>query len=104
MEMYLKKEFNHTCSPTDYVRKLIRVYVSQMQSDSEIIALAWDDKVSFEMIQGQTGLSEKSVIKLMRRSLKPGSFRKWRERVSGRSAKHGIRGSIVVSRDNADLQ
>ena len=78
--------------------------MSQKQSNSEIIALAWDDKVSFEMIQDQTGLSEKCVIKLMRRSLKPGSFRKWRERVSGRSAKHGIRGSIVVLRDNGDLQ
>ena len=78
--------------------------MSQMQSVSEIIALAWDDKVSFEMIQDQTGLSEKRVIKLMRRSLKPGSFRKWRERVSGRSAKHSIRGSIIVSRDDADLQ
>ena len=51
-----------------------------MRSDSEIIALAWDDKTSFEMIEDQTGLSEKGIIKLMRRSLKPGSFKKWRER------------------------
>ena len=40
-----------------------------MRSDSEIIALAWDDKASFEMIEDQTGLSEKGIIKLMRRSL-----------------------------------
>ena len=33
-----------------------------MRSDSEIIALAWDDKTSFEMIEDQTGLSEKGII------------------------------------------
>ena len=75
-----------------------------MRSDSEIIALAWDDKTSFEMIEDQTGLPENSVIKLMRRSLKPGSFRKWRERVSGRSAKHTRRSSNAVLTDYADLQ
>ena len=75
-----------------------------MRSDSEIIALAWDDKASFEMIEDQTGLSEKGIIKLMRRSLKPGSFRKWRERVSGRPAKHAKRSLNALAIDYADLQ
>ena len=75
-----------------------------MRSNSEIIALAWDDKASFEMIEVQTGLSEKGIIKLMRRSLKPGSFRKWRERVSGRPAKHAKRNLNASSIDYADLQ
>ena len=75
-----------------------------MRADSEIIALAWDDKASFEMIEVQTGLSEKGIIKLMRRSLKPGSFRKWRERVSGRPAKHAKRSLNALSIDYADLQ
>ena len=61
-----------------------------MRAVSEIIALAWDDKTSFEMIEDQTGLSEKGIIKLMRRSLKPGSFKKWRERVSGRSQQNTL--------------
>jgi len=33
-------------------------------------------------------LPEKEVIKVMRRSLKPSSFRLWRKRVSGRKTKH----------------
>ncbi|MFZ9069474.1 MAG: DUF2805 domain-containing protein, partial [bacterium] len=33
-------------------------------------------------------LSEAEVIKVMRRSLKPSSFRLWRKRVSGRTTKH----------------
>ena len=75
-----------------------------MRAVSEIIALAWDDKTSFEMIEDQTGLSEKGVIKLMRRSLKPGSYKKWRERVSGRSAKHAKRSLNSLPIDYADLQ
>ena len=57
---------------------------------SEIIAMAWDDLTSFDMIEAQTGLAESKVIALMRRNLKPSSFRLWRKRVSGRKAKHSI--------------
>ena len=41
-----------------HLRKLITnlLGVRFMRSDSEIIALAWDDKTSFEMIEDQTGL------------------------------------------------
>ncbi len=53
-----------------------------------IIDMAWDDETSFDAIQAQTGLAEKHVIALMRRELKPNSFRIWRRRVSGRASKH----------------
>ncbi len=55
---------------------------------SEAIALAWTDDVSFEAIKEKLGLSEPEIIRLMRSSLKPSSFRLWRKRVSGRKAKH----------------
>lgn len=57
----------------------------------EVIALAWADQVSFDDIKRQTGLPEADVIKMMRQNLKPGSFRLWRKRVSGRKAKHAKR-------------
>ncbi len=53
-----------------------------------VIWAAWADRVTFEDIESRTGLSEKAVIQLMRRSLQPASFRRWRERVSGRQTKH----------------
>jgi uncharacterized protein (TIGR03643 family) len=53
-----------------------------------IIRMAWADRCSFEQIRERTGLSESDVIKIMRRELKPGSFRRWRARVSGRVTKH----------------
>jgi uncharacterized protein (TIGR03643 family) len=54
----------------------------------KVIRMAWEDRTSFEEIEKQTGLRESEVIRLMRRELKPGSFRVWRARVSGRITKH----------------
>ena len=56
--------------------------------DHLVIELAWSDKVSFEAIEQQTGKNEKQVIELMRRHLKPSSFKLWRTRVNGRNKKH----------------
>lgn len=55
---------------------------------SRIIEMAWEDRTPFEAIEEQFGLDEKHVIKFMRAQLKPGSFRLWRERVTGRNTKH----------------
>lgn len=57
----------------------------------EIIGLAWADEVSFDAIKQVVGFTEKQVIAVMRANLKPGSFRVWRARVSGRKAKHQMR-------------
>ena len=55
---------------------------------SRIIRYALEDRTSFEEIEERTGLTEKQVIEIMRRELKPSSFRMWRKRVSGRVTKH----------------
>ena len=55
---------------------------------NRIIEMAWEDRTTFEAIQSQFGLSEQQVISLMRKELKPKSFRNWRSRVSGRKTKH----------------
>ncbi len=53
-----------------------------------IIEMAWEDRTPFEAITFQFGLKEQEVIDLMRREMKPSSFRMWRERVQGRATKH----------------
>jgi uncharacterized protein (TIGR03643 family) len=53
-----------------------------------IIEMAWEDRTPFDAITDQFGLKEQQVIELMRREMKPTSFRMWRERVQGRSTKH----------------
>ena len=63
-------------------------------SIDNIIKLAWSDKVSFEKIKRIYGINESEVIKLMRKNLKPKSFKIWRERVSGRTRKHEKKRSL----------
>ena len=53
-----------------------------------IIWAAWADRITFEEIEKKTGKKESDVIKIMRRSLKPSSFRLWRRRVNQKSIKH----------------
>ena len=56
---------------------------------SRIIEMAWEDRTSFEAIKQQYGYSESDVIGLMRREMKPSSFKMWRKRVHTRiSIKH----------------
>ncbi len=53
-----------------------------------IIEMAWEDRTTFDAIKFQFGLKEQEVIELMRKEMKPSSFRMWRKRVQGRSTKH----------------
>tara|TARA_B100000945_G_scaffold198553_1_gene159620 strand:+ start:138 stop:371 length:234 start_codon:yes stop_codon:yes gene_type:complete len=53
-----------------------------------IIEMCWEDRTPFEAIEYQFGLKEEEAIKIMRRNLKPKSFKVWRKRVSGRNTKH----------------
>ena len=53
-----------------------------------IIWAAWADRITFEEISENTGKAESEVIKIMRKNLKPSSFRLWRKRVNQKSIKH----------------
>ena len=59
-------------------------------SISRIVEMAWEDRTAFEAIEAQFGLDESAVIALMRRHMKPSSFRMWRKRVAGRRTKHAV--------------
>jgi uncharacterized protein (TIGR03643 family) len=60
---------------------------SEIEID-RIIEMAWEDRTTFDSILLQFGLKEQEVIDLMRREMKPSSFRMWRARVQGRKTKH----------------
>ena len=53
-----------------------------------IIEMAWEDRTTFEAIKYQFKLDEQEVIELMRKEMKPSSFKLWRKRVQGRKTKH----------------
>ena len=58
------------------------------KDENWIIWAAWADRITFEDIEKKTGKTESEVIKIMRRSIKPASFRLWRKRVNQKSIKH----------------
>jgi len=68
--------------------KMIAEPVLTLADIDRIMEMAWEDRTTFEAISYQFGLSADQVVSLMRREMKPSSFRMWRKRTQGRSTKH----------------
>ena len=60
----------------------------KIKDENWIVWAGWADRITFEEIEKKTGKTEGEVIKIMRRSIKPVSFRLWRKRVNQKSIKH----------------
>ena len=77
-----------------------------LQADDidRVIQMAWEDRTTFEAIELQFGLKQQDVIKLMRREMKPSSFKMWRERTKGRTTKHEKLRNEDVNRFKCTLQ
>ncbi|MDR6237836.1 TIGR03643 family protein [Aureibacter tunicatorum] len=69
-----------------------------------IIEMAWEDRTTFDAINFQFDITEQQVIELMRRELKPSSFKLWRKRVQGRSSKHQSKRSFISGRFKCSRQ
>ena len=68
------------------------------EDKDRIIEMAWEDRTSFDTIKLSFGLSESEVIRLMRKELKPSSFKSWRKRVTARKTKHNALRGFDVGR------
>ena len=60
----------------------------KVESPDWVVWAAWADRITFEEIRKKTGKSESDVIKIMRKKLKPSSFKLWRKREKNQSIKH----------------
>ena len=70
-----------------------------------VIEMAWEDRTPFEAILFQFNMNEKEVIQLMRKNLKPSSFRLWRKRVNiGVSKKHLKKRNPEIQRFKSSMQ
>lgn len=74
------------------------------QDTDRVIEMAWEDRTPFDAILMQFGLKEQDVIELMRKELKPSSWKLWRERVQGRATKHAAKRSFEIGRHKCSLQ
>ena len=80
-----------------------RPVLTAEQTD-RIIEMAWEDRSPFEAILALFGLRENEVIRLMRREMKPSSWRMWRARVQGRATKHQVKSAVDDARFKSNLQ
>ncbi|MFK7921780.1 MAG: TIGR03643 family protein [Bacteroidia bacterium] len=69
-----------------------------------VVEMAWEDRTTFDAIETQFGINEGQVIRLMRREMKPSSWRMWRKRVQGRGTKHAKKREEDVKRFKASRQ
>ena len=69
-----------------------------------VVEMAWEDRTPFDSITVQFGLKEQEVIEVMRKEMKPSSFRMWRERVQGRATKHLAKTLVDDARFKCKLQ
>lgn len=87
-----------------YSRSVIVLMTLSPRDINRVIEMAWEDRTSFDTIKLQFGLVEKEVITIMRREMKPSSFRLWRKRVQGRSTKHNKLRGFVEGRHKCSRQ
>ncbi|MGB0255225.1 MAG: TIGR03643 family protein [Flavobacteriaceae bacterium] len=74
------------------------------QDIDRIVEMGWEDRTPFDAIKLQFGLKEQEVITIMRRNMKPSSFKLWRKRVQGRKTKHVKKRSEEVDRFKCSRQ
>ncbi len=76
----------------------------EAQTIDRIIEMAWEDRTPFDAIKHQFGICEQDVIKLMRREMKPSSFKMWRARVQNRNTKHSKKRVFEEGRFKCSMQ
>jgi len=69
-----------------------------------IIEMAWEDRTPFDAISIQFGIKEQEIISIMRKEMKPSSFRLWRKRVQGRKTKHAKKRIFIEGRFKCSRQ
>jgi uncharacterized protein (TIGR03643 family) len=71
---------------------------------NRIVEMAWEDRTPFDAILAQFKVNEQQTIEIMRRNMKPSSFRMWRKRVQGRSTKHVKKRDFLEGRHKCSRQ
>ena len=84
--------------------KIKNLHQLAIKDIDRVIEMAWEDRTSFDVIYAQFNLCEKDVIDLMRKEMKPSSFRMWRERVQGRQTKHANLQNNNITRFKSKMQ
>jgi len=77
--------------------------LSDIDTD-RIIEMAWEDRTPFDAIEAQFGLKESAVKALMKQTLNPASYVRWRKRVEQCKTKHAAMRNDSISRFKSKAQ
>lgn len=79
----------------DYIKRITKPKPAKMldkqmqESDlNRLIEMAWQDRMPFDIIYKQYGITENQLKKKMRKLISKKAYNRWRKRVQGRSTKH----------------
>jgi len=56
--------------------------------ENRLIEMAWQDRMPFDIIYLQYGLTENQVKNKLRKLISKQAYKRWRKRVQGRATKH----------------
>lgn len=56
--------------------------------ENRLIEMAWQDRITFDVIKKQYGLTENQLKNKMRKLISKKAYGRWRKRVQGRVTKH----------------
>jgi uncharacterized protein (TIGR03643 family) len=65
-----------------------REHANEEHDVNRLIEMAWQDRLPFDIIYEQYGLTENQVKKKMRSLISEKAYNRWRKRVHGRVTKH----------------
>lgn len=72
---------------------------SMMECDLDrLIEMAWQDRVSFDTIYMQYGITENQLKNKMRKLISKNGFKRWRKRVQNRTTKHKQKTPVKITR------
>lgn len=79
--MYYKKQ--------EKLKKSKTIEKDMEESDlNRLIEMAWQDRITFDTIYKQYGITENQLKNKMRKLISKQGFKRWRKRVQGRKTKH----------------
>ncbi len=75
-------------NPIPFLKKKERDRELEEFDENRLIEMAWQDRLPFEIIYSQYGLTENQVKNKMRTLISKKAYDRWRKRVQGRITKH----------------
>lgn len=71
------------------IKKIKKLDKDMLESDlNRLIEMAWQDRITFDIIYKQYGITENQLKNKMRTLISKKGFKRWRKRVHNRKTKH----------------